>query len=53
MEEAWELSEVEIKEHVEEKLAGVLYLAMVRAAKAGVSIDNAKGVLDKRAIHVT
>jgi phosphoribosyl-ATP pyrophosphohydrolase/phosphoribosyl-AMP cyclohydrolase/histidinol dehydrogenase len=53
VEEAQELSEAETKEHVAEELADVLYFAMVRAAKAGVSIDDAVRELDKRARKVT
>jgi len=53
VEEAQELSEAETKEHVAEELADVLYFAMVRATKAGVSIDDAVSVLDKRARKVT
>lgn len=53
VEEAQELSEAKTKEHVAEELADVLYFAMVRAAKAGVSIDDAVGELDKRARKVT
>jgi len=53
VEEAQELSEADTKEHVAEELADVLYFAMVRAAKAGVSIDDAVSELDKRARKVT
>lgn len=53
VEEAQELSEAETKEHVAEELADVLYFAMVRAAKVGVSIDDAVSELDKRARKVT
>lgn len=53
MEEAQELSEAESKQHVAEELADVLYFAMVRAAKAGVSMDDAAVELDKRARKVT
>eukprot|EP00578_Thalassiosira_sp_NH16_P026967 CAMPEP_0181102836 /NCGR_PEP_ID=MMETSP1071-20121207/14535_1 /TAXON_ID=35127 /ORGANISM="Thalassiosira sp., Strain NH16" /LENGTH=493 /DNA_ID=CAMNT_0023185851 /DNA_START=42 /DNA_END=1523 /DNA_ORIENTATION=+ len=53
VEEAQELSEAETKQHVAEELADVLYFAMVRAAKAGVSIDDAVSELDKRARKVT
>mmetsp|Transcript_14945 Transcript_14945/g.25532 ORF Transcript_14945/g.25532 Transcript_14945/m.25532 type:complete len:495 (-) Transcript_14945:2005-3489(-) len=53
VEEAQELSEAESKQHVAEELADVLYFAMVRAAKAGVSIDDAVSELDKRARKVT
>eukprot|EP00584_Thalassiosira_punctigera_P013804 CAMPEP_0172551406 /NCGR_PEP_ID=MMETSP1067-20121228/39169_1 /TAXON_ID=265564 ORGANISM="Thalassiosira punctigera, Strain Tpunct2005C2" /NCGR_SAMPLE_ID=MMETSP1067 /ASSEMBLY_ACC=CAM_ASM_000444 /LENGTH=489 /DNA_ID=CAMNT_0013339191 /DNA_START=43 /DNA_END=1512 /DNA_ORIENTATION=+ len=53
VEEAQELSEAVSKEHVAEELADVLYFAMVRAAKAGVSIDDAVKELDKRAKKVT
>jgi phosphoribosyl-ATP pyrophosphohydrolase/phosphoribosyl-AMP cyclohydrolase/histidinol dehydrogenase len=53
VEEAQELSEAEDKEDVAGELADVLYFAMVKAAKAGVSIDDAVAVLDKRARKVT
>ena len=53
VEEAQELSEAESKQHVAEELADVIYFAMVRAAKAGVSIDDAVSELDKRARKVT
>lgn len=53
VEEAQELSEADTKEHIAEELADVLYFAMVRAAKAGVSIDDAVSELDKRARKVT
>ncbi|KAL9191138.1 hypothetical protein ACHAXT_000844 [Thalassiosira profunda] len=53
VEEAQELSEADTKEHVAEELADVLYFAMVRAAKAGVSMDDAVSELDKRARKVT
>lgn len=53
VEEAQELSEADSKQHVAEELADVLYFAMVRAAKAGVSIDDAVMELDRRARKVT
>jgi len=53
VEEAQELSEADTKQHVAEELADVLYFAMVRAAKAGVSIDDAVKELDKRSRTVT
>lgn len=53
VEEAQELSEADTKEHVAEELADVLYFAMVRAAKAGVCLDDAVSELDKRARKVT
>jgi len=53
VEEAQELSEAESREHVAEELADVLYFAMVRAVKAGVSIDDAVSELDRRARKVT
>mmetsp|Transcript_31983 Transcript_31983/g.37288 ORF Transcript_31983/g.37288 Transcript_31983/m.37288 type:complete len:483 (-) Transcript_31983:44-1492(-) len=53
VEEAQELSEAKSKQHVAEELADVLYFAMVKAAKAGVSIDDAAAELDKRARKVT
>jgi phosphoribosyl-ATP pyrophosphohydrolase/phosphoribosyl-AMP cyclohydrolase/histidinol dehydrogenase len=53
VEEAQELSEADSKQHVAEELADVLYFAMVRAVKAGVSIDDAVMELDKRARKVT
>jgi len=53
VEEAQELSEADEKEHVAEELADVLYFAMVKAVKAGVSIDDAVRVLDERQRKVT
>ena len=53
VEEAQELSEAETREHVAEELADVIYFAMVRAAAAGVSIDDAVAELDRRARKVT
>lgn len=53
VEEAQELAEAETANHVAEELADVLYFAMVRAAKVGVSIDDAAAELDKRARKVT
>lgn len=53
VEEAQELSEAESRQHVAEEFADLLYFAMVRATKAGVSIDDAVAELDKRARKVT
>lgn len=53
VEEAQELSEADTKQHVAEELADVFYFAMVKAAKAGVSIDDAIAELDKRTRKVT
>lgn len=53
VEEAQELSEAETKEDVAGELADVLYFAMARAVKAGVSIDDAVAVLDSRTRKVT
>ena len=53
VEEAQELSEAQEKQHVAEELADLLYFAMVKAVKAGVSIDDAVAELDKRARKVT
>lgn len=53
VEEAQELSEAETKEEVAGELADVLYFAMARAVKAGVSIDDAVAVLDRRTRKVT
>ena len=53
VEEAQELSEATGKQHVAEELADVLYFAMVRAAQAGVTIDDAAAELDRRARKVT
>lgn len=53
VEEAQELSEPGSKQEVAGELADVLYFAMVRAAKAGVSIDDAVMELDRRAKKVT
>lgn len=53
VEEAQELSEADTKDDVAGELADVIYFAMVRAAKAGVSIDDAVMELDRRARKVT
>eukprot|EP00555_Chaetoceros_dichaeta_P011326 CAMPEP_0198255620 /NCGR_PEP_ID=MMETSP1447-20131203/5700_1 /TAXON_ID=420782 /ORGANISM="Chaetoceros dichaeta, Strain CCMP1751" /LENGTH=537 /DNA_ID=CAMNT_0043942027 /DNA_START=68 /DNA_END=1681 /DNA_ORIENTATION=- len=53
VEEAQELAEAEEPRHVAEELADVLYFAMVKAAKAGVSLDDAIVELDKRRRKVT
>jgi len=53
VEEAQELSEAETKEEVAGELADLLYFAMARAVKAGVSIDDAVSVLDRRTRKVT
>lgn len=53
VEEAQELSEATEPNNVAGELADVLYFAMVRAAKAGVSIDDAVAELDRRTRKVT
>jgi phosphoribosyl-ATP pyrophosphohydrolase / phosphoribosyl-AMP cyclohydrolase / histidinol dehydrogenase len=53
VEEAQELAEATEAEHVAEELADLLYFAMTRAVQAGVSLDDAAAVLDKRAHKVT
>ena len=53
VEEAQELSEADTKDDIAGELADVLYFAMVRATKAGVSIDDAAAELDRRARKVT
>lgn len=53
VEEAQELSEAQKVDDVAAELADVLYFAMVRAAKAGVSIDDAIAELDRRTRKVT
>lgn len=53
VEEAQELSEAQEPNHVAEELADVLYFAMTRAAKAGVSMDDAIAELDRRTRKVT
>jgi phosphoribosyl-ATP pyrophosphohydrolase / phosphoribosyl-AMP cyclohydrolase / histidinol dehydrogenase len=53
VEEAQELAEADTPQHVAEELADVLYFAMVCAAKAGVSIDDAAAELDRRTRKVT
>jgi len=53
VEEAQELSEADTKQHVAEELADILYFAMVKATKCGVSIDDAVAELDKRNKKVT
>jgi phosphoribosyl-ATP pyrophosphohydrolase/phosphoribosyl-AMP cyclohydrolase/histidinol dehydrogenase len=53
VEEAQELSEATEPDDVTGELADVLYFAMVRATKAGVSIDDAVAELDRRTRKVT
>lgn len=53
VEEAQELAEAVDKDDVAGELADVIYFAMVRATKAGVSIDDAVAELDRRARKVT
>ena len=53
VEEAQELSEANEPDDVAGELADVLYFAMVRATKAGVSIDDAVAELDRRTRKVT
>lgn len=53
VEEAQELAEADTPRHVAEELADVLYFSMVRAAKFGVSIDDAAAELDRRTRKVT
>jgi phosphoribosyl-ATP pyrophosphohydrolase/phosphoribosyl-AMP cyclohydrolase/histidinol dehydrogenase len=53
VEEAQELAEATEKKHVAEELADVLYFAMVKAVKEGVSIDDAIAELDRRTRKVT
>jgi phosphoribosyl-ATP pyrophosphohydrolase/phosphoribosyl-AMP cyclohydrolase/histidinol dehydrogenase len=53
VEEAQELSEATEPKDVAGELADVLYFAMARAAKAGVSIDDAVAELDRRTRKVT
>ena len=47
------MSEATEPDDVAGELADVLYFAMVRAAKAGVSIDDAVAELDRRTRKVT
>jgi phosphoribosyl-ATP pyrophosphohydrolase/phosphoribosyl-AMP cyclohydrolase/histidinol dehydrogenase len=53
VEEAQELAEATEPKDVAGELADVLYFAMARAAKAGVSIDDAVAELDRRTRKVT
>eukprot|EP00339_Tiarina_fusa_P029864 CAMPEP_0117020514 /NCGR_PEP_ID=MMETSP0472-20121206/15587_1 /TAXON_ID=693140 ORGANISM="Tiarina fusus, Strain LIS" /NCGR_SAMPLE_ID=MMETSP0472 /ASSEMBLY_ACC=CAM_ASM_000603 /LENGTH=103 /DNA_ID=CAMNT_0004725745 /DNA_START=294 /DNA_END=605 /DNA_ORIENTATION=+ len=53
VEEAQELSEATEPSDVAGELADVLYFAMARAVKAGVSIDDAVAELDRRTRKVT
>jgi phosphoribosyl-ATP pyrophosphohydrolase/phosphoribosyl-AMP cyclohydrolase/histidinol dehydrogenase len=53
VEEAQELAEAEDPDDVAGELADVLYFAMVRSVKAGVSIDDAVAELDRRTRKVT
>jgi phosphoribosyl-ATP pyrophosphohydrolase/phosphoribosyl-AMP cyclohydrolase/histidinol dehydrogenase len=53
VEEAQELAEATEPKDVAGELADVLYFAMARAAKAGVSMDDAVAELDRRTRKVT
>jgi phosphoribosyl-ATP pyrophosphohydrolase / phosphoribosyl-AMP cyclohydrolase / histidinol dehydrogenase len=53
VEEAQELSEATDPNDIAGELADVLYFALVRATKAGVSIDDAVAELDRRTRKVT
>jgi phosphoribosyl-ATP pyrophosphohydrolase / phosphoribosyl-AMP cyclohydrolase / histidinol dehydrogenase len=53
VEEAQELAEADTPQHVAEELADVLYFALARAVKAGVTIDDAVAELDRRNRKVT
>jgi phosphoribosyl-ATP pyrophosphohydrolase/phosphoribosyl-AMP cyclohydrolase/histidinol dehydrogenase len=52
MEEAMELSEATEPDHVAAEAADLLYFALVRCAKAGVSIADIEKHLDRRALKV-
>jgi phosphoribosyl-ATP pyrophosphohydrolase/phosphoribosyl-AMP cyclohydrolase/histidinol dehydrogenase len=53
VEEAQELSEAQEPSHVASELADLLYFAVTRATKAGVSMDDAIAELDRRTRKVT
>ena len=53
VEEAQELAEATEPDDVAGELADVLYFAMTRAIKAGISIDDAVAELDRRTRKVT
>lgn len=52
LEEAQELAEATEPDHVAAEAADLLYFALVRCAKAGVSIADIEGHLDRRALKV-
>ena len=52
LEEAQELAEAEEPDHVAAEAADLLYFALVRCAKAGVSIADVEAHLDRRALKV-
>ncbi len=52
LEEAQELAEAEEPDHVAAEAADLLYFALVRCAKAGVTIADVEGHLDRRALKV-
>ena len=53
LEEAQELAEAVIPEHVAEESADLLYLALVAMSRAGVSLEQVEAILDGRARKVT
>ena len=52
MEEAMELAEAQDADHVAAEAADLIYFALVRCAKAGVSIADVEAHLDRRALKV-
>jgi phosphoribosyl-ATP pyrophosphohydrolase / phosphoribosyl-AMP cyclohydrolase / histidinol dehydrogenase len=52
LEEAQELAEAEEPDHVAAEAADLLYFALVRCAKAGVSIADVEAHLDRRTLKV-
>lgn len=52
VEEAGELADAEPGAHAAEELADVLYFALVAAARAGVRLEDAARILDRRALRL-
>lgn len=52
LEEAQELAEATEPDHVAAEAADLLYFALVRCAKAGVTLADVEGHLDRRSLKV-
>lgn len=53
MEEAQEVCEAEIKEHIASEMADLIYFALVKCVAAGVGLRDVEDVLDERALKIT